>query len=101
MKGGYEMASSHDIAARRIARKLKGRYRPGKSPDVKGKLGRAEVKSTASEIPKALRQLGGSSGPAYITLPKREHPRALRRLKGRKTGLTNYKGNIIKPSTRK
>ena len=95
------MAKSHDVAARRIARILKGRYRPSKSPDVKGKLGRAEVKSTANEIPEALRQLGGGSGPAYIVLPKREHPGALRRLKDRKTGLTNYKGNIIKPSARK
>ncbi len=95
------MAKSHDIAARRIARILKGRYRPSRSPDVKGKLGRAEVKSTASEIPEALRQLGGGSGPAYTALPKRVHPEALRRLKHRKTGLMNYQGKIIKPSTRK
>ena len=95
------MAKSHDQAARRIARILKGRYKPGGSPDVKGKLGRAEVKSTAKEIPEALRQLGGGSGPAYIVLPKREHPEALRRLSGRKTGLMNYQDKIIKPSTRK
>jgi len=95
------MAKSHDVAARQIARKLKGRYRPGKSPDVKGKLGRAEVKSTASEIPKALRQFGGGSGPAYVGLPKSEHKEAKRHLKQRKTGLMNYQGRIIKPSTRK
>ena len=95
------MAKSHDIAARRIARILKGRYTPSKSPDVKGKLGRAEVKSTTNEIPEALRQLGGGSGNAYVVLPKAEHPKALRRLSGRKTGLRDYQGKIIKPSTRK
>jgi len=95
------MAKSHDQAASRIAKTLGGKYRPSKSPDVKGKLGRAEVKSTAKEIPEALRQLGGGSGPPYIVLPKREHPEALRRLSGRKTGVMNYQGKIIKPSTRK
>ena len=95
------MARSHDIAARRIARILKGRYTPSKSPDVKGKLGRAEVKSSADETSKALRQLAGGSGPAYVGLPKSEHKEAERRLKQRKTGLMNYQGKIIKPSTRK
>lgn len=95
------MAKSHDIAARRVARILKGRYSPSKSPDVKGKRGRAEVKSAAEEIPQALRQLAGGSGPAYVALPKPEHPKALRRLGRRKTGLMDYLGNITKPSTRK
>ena len=95
------MAKSHDTAARRIARILKGRYTPSKSPDVKGKLGRVEVKSTTNEITEALRQLGGGSGNAYVALPKSEHPKASKRLKGLKTGLMNYQGNIKKPSTRK
>jgi len=95
------MAKSHDQAARRIAKVFGGRYRPNKSPDVKGPRGRVEVKSTANEITEALRQLGGGSGPAYVALPKPEHPKALKRLEGRKTGLTNYRGNITKPSTRK
>ncbi len=95
------MAKSHDIAARRIAKQVKGRYTPNKSPDIKGKLGRVEVKSTANEIPEALRQLAGGSGNAYVSLPKSEHPGALRRLTGRKTGLVDYQGKIIKPSTRK
>jgi len=95
------MAKSHDQAARRIAKALGGRYRPNKSPDVKGPGGRAEVKSAANEVPEALRQLGGGSGPAYIGLPKPEHPKAIKRLGGRKTGLMDYLGNITKPSTRK
>ena len=95
------MAKSHDIAAQRVARILKGRYISGRSPDVKGKLGRAEVKTKASETPEALRQLGGGSGDTYIVLPSSEHLEALSRLKGRKTGLMDYLGNKKKPSTRK
>lgn len=95
------MAKSHDQAARRIANKLKGNYNPLTSPDVKGSRGRAEVKSTAKEIPKALRQLTGGSGPAYVALPKSEHEPALKRLQRLKTGLMDHKGNIAKSSTRK
>ena len=95
------MAKSHDIAARLIAKKVKGRYRPGKSPDVKGPGIRVEVKTTANEISEALLQLAGGSGRAYIALPKPEHKEALKRLKSRKTGLMNLKAKIIKPSNRK
>ena len=95
------MATSHDRAARRIAKRYRGRYRRMASPDVKWPGGRCEVKSNASEIPQALRQLGGVPADGYIALPSSETKRGLKRLKGRKTGLMNYKGNIIKPSTRK
>lgn len=95
------MSESHDRTAKIIARKLMGRYRPGASPDVKGKRGRAEIKSSTNEIPYALRQLAGGSGPAYIALPKREHSKALQRLKGLKTGLMDSRGKITKQSTRK
>ena len=63
------MAKGHDRAARRIAPKVKGTYNPKTSPDIKGSRARVEVKSKASEIPKALRQLGGGPGRAYIALP--------------------------------
>jgi len=95
------MANSHDRVAKLVARKLRGRYNPQTSPDVKGKAGRAEVKSSADEIPKALRQLAGGTGPAFIVLPKPQHNKALKRLAGLKTGLMDYQGNIRKPSTRK
>ncbi len=94
------MAKSHDIAAQRIARIHGCKYRRSKSPDAKCPGIRVEVKSKASEIPEALRQLGGGSGDAYIGLPKPAHPKALKRLRGRKTGLMDYQGKIIKPSTR-
>ncbi len=35
------------------------------------------------------------------SVPKAEHKEAARRLRQRKTGLMNYQGKIIKPSTRK
>lgn len=95
------MAEPHDRAARVIAKKLAGEYDPNSSPDVKGRLGAAEVKSYAHEVSEALRQLQGQRGPTYVVLPKPEHERALERLEGLKTGLMDYRGNIVKPSTRK
>jgi hypothetical protein len=95
------MASSHDRAAKLIARKLGGKYNPGISPDVRSNRGCAEVKSSAGEIPKALRQLAGHRGAAFVVLPKPEHTKALKRLANRKTGLMDYQGNVKKPSARK
>ena len=95
------MANSHDTAAKLVARKLRGRYNRQTSPDVKGKGGHAEVKSSVEEIPEALRQLGGGSGPAFVVLPSSQQEKALKRMTGLKTGLMNYKGKVIKPSTRK
>jgi len=95
------MSNSHDRAAKQIAKKLHGKYNRAGSPDVKGKYGSAEIKSTTGEIPQALRQLSGSKGPAYIALPKREQNQAARRLAGLKTGLMNYQGKVLKPSSRK
>ena len=95
------MAKSHDRAAKSVAKRLQGRYDPRTSPDVKGKGGRAEVKSSVEEIPEALQQLAGGSGPAFVALPKSQHRKAMERLAGLKTGLMDYQGNITKPSTRK
>jgi len=99
--GGTEMANSHDRAAKLVAKKLRGRYNPQASPDVKGKDGRAEVKSSVDEISEALRQLGGGSGSALVVLPSSQQKKALKRMTDLKTGLMNYTGKIIKPSTRK
>jgi len=49
------MANSHDRAARLIAKRLGGKYNRSGSPDVKGRYGSAEVKSTADEITEGLR----------------------------------------------
>ena len=94
------MAASHDRAANRIAKKMGGSYEPAHSPDVKWKGGCVEVKSSANEITKALRQLSGCRGPSYVALPRKEHPAAIERLDGRKTGLMDHHGNIVKKSTR-
>jgi hypothetical protein len=95
------MTNSHDRAAKMAARKMRGRYNSQTSPDVKGKGGRAEVKSTVNEISEALRQLGGGKGPAFVVLPKSECKKALKRMADLKTGIMDYQGKIIKPSTRK
>ena len=92
------MAKKHDQAGRVVAKKLGGQYDPTASPDVKGKQGRAEVKTMASEIPKAKQQLGTRPGKAYVVLPKPEHGKARDRLRGSGVGLMNYKGEITKRS---
>ena len=97
------MAKKHDRAARLTAKKLDGSYDPTDSPDVKGKLGRAEVKSTAYEISKAREQLSKRPGKAYVVLPKVEHGKARAKLEGSGIGIIDYKGKITKrsKSTRK
>ena len=95
------LAKKHDEAARRISRKVGGIYDPKRSPDVRGGVARVEVKSSASEITKALQQLGGGPGRAYVALPASEHAAAQRRLEGLGTGLMDHKGKIVKRSTRK
>ena len=94
------MASPHDRAAKRIARKLGGRYNRRTSPDVVARGVQVEVKSTAEEIPEALRQLRGRRGDAFVALPKAEQKKGLKRLARRKTGLMDLNANIKKPSTR-
>lgn len=81
------------------AKTLHTQYDPTRSPDMKGKHGRAEVKSSASEIPKAREQLGTRPGKAYVVLPKPEHGKAREKLQGSGIGLIDYKGNIAKRST--
>ena len=95
------MAKKHDMAAERISKLVGGEYNPKKSPDVRGGDARVEVKSAASEITEALRQLGGGTGRAYVALPKSQQSRAVKRLEGLKTGLMDFNGNIVKRSTRK
>lgn len=92
------MAKKHDQAARVAAKKLGGQYDPTASPDVKGKQGRAEVKTRAPEIPKAKQQLGTRPGKAYVVLPKPEHGKARGKLRGSGVGIMDYKGNITKRS---
>ncbi len=67
------MANSHDKTAKLVVRKLGGRYNPKTRPDLKGKGGRTEVKSSVDEFPDALRQLTGGSGTAFIVLSGSEH----------------------------
>jgi len=95
------MAKSHDRAARLTAKKLGAEYDPKRSPDIRGREYRAETKSRASEIPKAIRQLGGGQAKKkYITLPKREHVSTREKLEGSGIGLIDYKGQTTKRARR-
>ena len=96
------MAEEHEQAAKRLARKLGTQYHPKLSPDIRGKNIRIEVKSKASEIPKAIEQLGGGQlRKKYVCLPKNEHENAKRLLKGSGIGLLDYRGNCTKRPRRK
>ena len=91
------MSARHDRAARTAAKRFGGKYDPKRSPDVKAPGRRIEVKSSAGEIPKALKQLGnGTATKKYVVLPKPEHEQAKRALKGTGVGLVDYKGNTAK-----
>ena len=94
------MAQAHDRAARKIAKGCGGSYDPTRSPDVQCATRRVEVKSRASEIPKALQQLRWSRQPKYVALPASEHGRALPRLQGTGVGLMNFNGQIAKKARR-
>jgi len=96
------MAEKHEQVAQRLARKLGTQYDPKRSPDIRGKNVRIEVKSKACEIPKAIEQLGGGqSKKKYVCLPKNEHEDAKRLLEGSGIGLLDYKGNCTKRPRRK
>ena len=93
------MAKKHDDAAERIARRHNGRYKASKSPDVNTPTRRIEVKSKATEISKAVTQLGRGRRKRYVALPRSEHDAALPRLPSG-IGLMDYNGKIRKRARR-
>ena len=96
------MTRKHEQVAQRLARKLGTEYDPKRSPDIRAKNVRIEVKSEACEIPKAIEQLGGGQlKKKYVCLPKNEHENAKRLLKGSGIGLLDYRGNCTKRPRRK
>lgn len=95
------MGKSHDVAARRIAKQNRGTYWPKSSPDVRAYDRLVEVKSKASELPKALRQLGKGQRKKYVALPGQQVPTAVKRLKGTGVGVMNYHGKVVKRARRR
>ena len=94
------MAKNHERAAHLIAKKLGGDYNSKRSPDVRSREKRVEVKSYAAEIPKAMKQLGGGQKKKYVALPQREQAKAKEKLRGSGIGLMNHKGQITKRARR-
>ncbi len=96
------MAKNHDRAARLIAKKVGAEYDSKRSPDIRGKERRVEIKTTTAEITKAIKQLGGGqSKKKYVSLPKREHEKAREKLAGSGIGLMDHKGKTTKQPRRK
>ncbi len=89
------MAEQHDRAANKIAKRYDGAYDSTSSPDVKTPYRRIEVKSTASEIPTAVAQLGRTQKLRYVALPASEIPAARKSVPSH-VGLMNHNGDIVK-----
>ena len=92
--------SKHNRIAQRLAAQRGVPYNKGKGPDIKGPRQVIEVKSTANEVPKALRQLSGSPKPRYISVPNPEVAKVVKRVQNLKVGVMNEQGKIVKPAQR-
>ncbi len=88
--------SKHDRIAKRIARKRGGQYPPKKGADIVNAREAIEVETDPSGFSEGIRQLQGYRNPRYLAVPNPLVPLAKKRLKGRKTGLMNENGEIVK-----
>lgn len=94
-------SKSHEIAANRIAKKLKTEYNEGKGPDVIASQLVVEVE-TPDTVKDSLRQLRGFRKPVYIAGSNREAvQKALKTTENTTVGVMDSQGNIVKKSTRK
>lgn len=92
---------SHDIAARRIAKKLKTKYNPDEGVDIDTTQIAVEVE-TLDTVRDGLRQLQGFRKQVYIAGSNKEATnKALEVTKGTTVGVMDSQGNILKRSTRK
>ena len=95
------MASKHDRAAERLARKLRTEYNRGKGPDVitNDQVTETEIVETVGD---AGDQLRGYRRAAYVQGADDEATQAsLERYAGTTIGVRNPQGKIVKRSTRK
>lgn len=89
--------SKHDRIAERIASKRGGKYPPKKGADVVNAREAIEVEVDPNRFSDGIRQLQGYGKRRYLAVPNPLVPLAKKRLKGRKTGLMNENGQIVKP----
>jgi len=88
--------STHDDIAKKIARKYKTDYNPGKGVDVKTPDKAIEVEPNLDAITDGIRQLQGYKKSRYIAVPNRFVPDAIEKLKDTKIGVMDQSGNIKK-----
>lgn len=94
-------SASHKRTARRIAKRYKTEYNPGKGADIQTDRVAIEVE-TADTVSDAVRQLQGHRKPVYIAgTDQATVDKALQRTKRLTIGVMDNQGNIIKKSTRK
>ena len=86
--------STHDDIAKKIARKFKTDYNPGKGVDVQPPGKAIEVEPNLNSISDGIRQLQGHKRSRYISVPNRFVPEATERLKHTKIGVMDQNGNI-------
>ena len=94
------MASKHDQAAQRIAKKHGASYNRGQGADVQGKQSAIGVE-TAETAKDGLRQLRGYRMPVYIAGADAEAvKKAMKVTENTTVGVMNNKGEVLKRSTR-
>ena len=92
---------SHNIAAKRIARKYNTEYNEGRGPDINTPSVTIEVE-TPETVKDGIRQLQGFRKPVYIAGSNQQAVEAaLAATDGTTIGVMDAQGNIVKKSTRK
>ena len=95
------MATKHDLTAKRIAAKKRGRYNRRKGADIKTRHQVIEVE-TIFTVRDAARQLQGYRCPVYVAGADAAATKAaLKYYDGTTIGVMNPYGKILKPSYRK
>ena len=91
---------SYNIAANRIARKLKTEYNEGKGPDINTQDIAVEVE-TPETVKDGMKQLQGCRKPVYIAGSNKEAVEAaLEGSEGTTIGAMDAQGGILRKSTR-
>jgi len=88
--------SKHDDIAKKIARKYKTDYNPGKGVDVRPPGKAIEVEPNMNTIAHGIKQLQGYKDPRYLAVPKRIAPKVQERVKNTKIGVMDQNGNILR-----
>ena len=97
----FMMATKHDQAAQRLAKKLGTDYNRGQGPDVITDSQATETETSAT-VGDAARQLRGFKKPVYVQgADKTATDKALEHYGNTTIGVRDSRGKIVRRSTRK